>query len=416
MARVKLMLAAVAWAVAALPLRGALAAEAVPPVAVAARLAQDAAAAQLVFDLSQPVEARAYALSNPDRIIVVLPAVNFQLDPAIGHIREDTSLIRAFRFGTLEAGKAQIVIDLARPACPDRVAAKAIAEGEPASQLEIELKACDDQAFSALAPPPPSSTAVEPKQSEPPVIVLDPGHGGVDGGAHGLGGALEKTLVYEFAEELKRQVESTDEFRVVMTRDGDQYVGLDDRVATARDANAALLISIHADALNEAPGVGGSTVYTLADRASDAEAARIAARENAADRGSGKDKRTREDSNVSDILFDLQRRETRAYAHIFSRGLVGSLGSAARLNHNPERSAGFVVLKAPEFPSVLIELGYLSNAQDVRALSSPDWRKKTAAAMVRAIEAFFAERGRAAVAANPPGVALEAIQAGQAAR
>ena len=414
MARKILMLAAAAWAGAAVSAPRASAAEATPPVAVAARLTQDANAAQLVFDLSRPVEARVYALSNPNRIVVDLPAVNFQLDPVIGRPREHAPLIRAFRCGTLEAGKARIVIDLAHPACPDRVTLKPIAEGESASQLEIDVKACDDQAFSALAPPPPSAV-VEPAQAGPPVIVLDPGHGGVDGGAHGLGGVLEKTLVYEFAEELKHQLESTNEFRIVMTRDGDQYVGLGDRVAIARDANAALLISLHADTLNEAPGVGGSTVYTVANRASDAEAARIAARENAADRGSAKEKRTQEDSNVSDILFDLKRRETRLYAHIFSRGLVGSLSSAARLNRNPERAAGFVVLKAPEFPSVLVELGYLSNGEDVRALSSPDWRKNTAAATVRAIEAFFADQGRA-VAANPTGVALEARQAGHTAR
>jgi len=396
--------------VAALPVPGS-AEDATTPIAVAARVTQDANSAELVFDVSQPVEPRAFALSNPDRIVVDLRSVNFRLDPTVGRIREDAPLIRAFRFGALEAGKARIVIDLARPGCPEQLVSKRIAENEPASHLKIELKACDERAFAALPQPPASSAAVEPTLPAPPVIVLDPGHGGVDGGAHGLGGFLEKTLVYEFAEELKRQLQSAGGFRIVMTRQGDQYVDLDDRVAIAREANAALLISIHADALNEAPAVGGTTVYTVADRASDAEAARIAARENAADRGSGKAKRTQEDSNVSDILFDLKRRETRAYAHIFSRGLVASLNAAARLNRNPERSAGFVVLKAPEFPSVLVELGYLSNAQDIRALSSPDWREQTAAAMVRAIEAFFTEQGKIGLATGPAGVAFGANQA-----
>jgi N-acetylmuramoyl-L-alanine amidase len=130
----------------------------------------------------------------------------------------------------------------------------------------------------------------------------------------------------------------------------------------------------------------------VADRASDAEAARIAARENAAGRGPGV---VRPDNpDVADILFDLKRRETRTYAHIFSRGLVDNLRGAAKLNHNPERSAGFVVLKAPEFPSVLVELGYLSNAQDVQSLVSPEWRTKAATAMVKAIDAFFAGPGK----------------------
>jgi N-acetylmuramoyl-L-alanine amidase len=161
----------------------------------------------------------------------------------------------------------------------------------------------------------------------------------------------------------------------------------------ARRANASLFISVHADTLSDDKSVSGSTVYTVADRASDAEAARIAARENAADRDSGGGGRV-ENTDVADILFDLKRRETRTYAHIFSRGLVDNLRGAAKLNHNPERSAGFVVLKAPEFPSVLVELGYLSNPQDVRSLVSPEWRGKAAAAMVKTIDAFFAGEGK----------------------
>ena len=207
-----------------------------------------------------------------------------------------------------------------------------------------------------------------------PVIVLDPGHGGADGGAHGVGGVLEKTLVLAFCVELKRQLEATKRYAIVMTREDDQYVDLDDRVTIAREANASLFVSVHADILSEAADVSGSTVYTVADRASDAEAARIAARENAADPAPGKVRSAQDDPEVADILFDLKRRETRAYAHIFSRGLVDGLRGVTRLNHNPERSAGFVVLKAPEFPSVLVELGYLSNPQDVQAMTSADWR------------------------------------------
>ena len=172
-----------------------------------------------------------------------------------------------------------------------------------------------------------------------------------------------------------------------------------------------MLISVHADTLSDDAEVSGSTVYTVADRASDAEAARIAARENAADRGPGGRKRL-DDPGVADILFDLKRRETRIYAHIFSRGLVDSLRGAAKLNHNPERSAGFVVLKAPEFPSVLVELGYLSNPQDVQSLTSPDWRSRAAGAMVNAIDAFFSATEKpASVPSGDPGIALSGAQA-----
>src|SRR5271166_4598767 len=379
MARMGWLAAFAALAFMAAPLQRGFATDAGPPVAVGVRVSQDSGAAKLVFDLSRPVDASAFALTSPDRIVVDLPEVNFQLDPSVGRVGAlgAASVVKSFRFGLLAAGKSRIVIDLAREACPTEVSTKPIVEGAPAARLTIELKTCDPSAFAALvrsaavsAPSVGAAPAVAPR-----VIVLDPGHGGADSGARGPGGVQEKTLVYEFCAELKRELDATRRYSVVMTRDGDQYVDLDDRVEIARAANASLFVSVHADILSEAADVSGSTVYTAADRASDAEAARIAARENAASAPRG-GKRF-DDPDVTDILFDLKRRESRAYAHIFSRGLVASLRGAAKLNRNPERSAGFVVLRAPEFPSVLIELGYLSNGQDVQALTSAEWRAKT---------------------------------------
>ena len=397
------------------PLQLGFAGEAGPPVAVGARLSQDENAAKLVFDLSRGVDASASALASPDRIVVDMPEVNFQLDPSVGRVAAppNVSLVKGFRFGLLAPGKSRIVIDLARAACPAEISARPIVEGEPAARLTIELKPCDPSAFAALVRSSAGSSASAPAAVTPaqPVIVLDPGHGGVDSGARGLGGVQEKNLVFAFCAELKRQLDATKRYAIVMTRDGDQYVDLGDRVAIARKANASLFISVHADTLSEDANVSGSTVYTVADRASDAEAARIAARENAADRSPGDGSRV-ENPDVADILFDLKRRETRTYAHIFSRGLVDNLRGAAKLNHNPERSAGFVVLKAPEFPSVLVELGYLSNPQDVQSLSSPDWRTKAAAAMVKAIDAFFAGYGKPdSVPPAESGVASSAVQA-----
>jgi N-acetylmuramoyl-L-alanine amidase len=396
------------------PLRCGFAGEAGAPVAVGVRLSQDERAAKLVFDLSRSVDASASALASPDRIVVDMPEVNFQLDPSLGRVGTlaKVLLLKGFRFGLLAPGKSRIIVDLARTACPVEVSAKPIVEGEPAARLTIELKACDPSAFAALVHSSAGSTASAPLAAIPaqPVIVLDPGHGGVDSGARGLGGVQEKSLVFGFCAELKRQLDATKRYAIVMTRDGDQYVDLDDRVAIARKANASLFISVHADTLSEDANVSGSTVYTVADRASDAEAARIAARENAADRGLGGGGRL-DNPDVADILFDLKRRETRTYAHVFSRGLVDNLQGAAKLNHNPERSAGFVVLKAPEFPSVLVELGYLSNAQDVQSLASPEWRAKAAAAMVKAIDAFFAGYGKpGSVPSAESGVASTAAQ------
>ena len=395
------------------PLQCGFAGEADPPVAVGARLLQDEKTAKLVFDLSRHVDASASVLASPDRIVVDLPEVNFQLDPSVGRIsRSNIWLVKGFRFGLVDPGKSRIVVDLARATCPAQVSVKPIVEGEPAERLTIELNSCDPSAFAALVRSSAGSTASEPSAAAPaqPVIVLDPGHGGVDGGARGLGGVQEKALVFGFCTELKRVLDATKLYATVMTRDGDQYVDLDDRVAIARKANASLFISVHADTLSEDANVSGSTVYTVADRASDAEAARIAVRENAAGRAPGGGVRA-DNPDVADILFDLKRRETRTYAHIFSRGLVDNLRVVTKLNHNPERSAGFVVLKAPEFPSVLVELGYLSNVQDVQSLTSPEWRAKAAAAMAKEIQAFFARDGKPDVPSDESGVVSSAPQA-----
>jgi N-acetylmuramoyl-L-alanine amidase len=385
-----------------------------PPVAVDARLVDEGAAATLTFDLSAPVEARATAMVDPDRIVIDVPEVNFQVDPAVGRAVQGRALgaiVKSFRFGLFGPGKSRIVIDLAAPARVTRIAAQPIAKGAAPARLQIDLTPCDAASFrqaaaeseraagpGAAAPAAAARlAAAAPSAAGPPTIVLDPGHGGVDSGAIGPGGAVEKTLVYAFASELAQKLEATGRYRVLMTRKGDEFVSLDDRVKVARDADAALLISIHADTLQAAADVSGATVYTVADRASDAEAARIAERENAADKAAGVEQK-QEAEGVADILFDLKRRETRAYAHIFSRGVVEEWRGVGRLNRNPERSAGFVVLKAPDFPSVLLELGYLSSPQDVKSLNSPDWRARAEVSLVRAVDRFLvarADSGRA---------------------
>ena len=381
---------------------GAGAPAANPPVAVDARLVDGGGGAKLTFDLSSPVEARAFSMTDPDRIIVDVPEVNFQIDPAVGRASQGRPLgqiVRSFRFGLLGPGKSRIVIDLAAPARVTQIATQAIANGADAARLQIELSRCESAAFQQAvreggqnAAPPQSALALTDSQlpaSGPPVVVLDPGHGGVDSGAIGPGGAVEKTIVYEFTREFAQKLQASGRYHVVLTRDGDEFVSLGDRVKIARDANAALLISIHADTLQAAADVSGATVYTVADRASDAEAARIAERENAADKAAGVEQK-QEAVGVADILFDLKRRETRAYAHIFSRGVVDEWrGAAGRLNHNPERSAGFMVLKAPDFPSVLLELGYLSSPQDVKSMTSPEWRAKATSALASAVDRFF---------------------------
>ncbi|HTV32694.1 MAG TPA: N-acetylmuramoyl-L-alanine amidase, partial [Methylocella sp.] len=236
-----------------------------------------------------------------------------------------------------------------------------------------------------------------------PVIILDPGHGGIDRGAT-VKGLVEKDLVFDFAKAVAAKLQAAGHFKVIMTRDDDSFVSLSERVRLARDSHATLFVSIHADTLSDAADVSGATVYTVSERASDREAARLAQKENQADAAAGLDK-SEDQSGVSDILFDLTRRETRAYSHFFAHTLSNYWRVASKLNKNPERSAGFQVLKAPDVPSVLLELGYLSNRQDGQALNSPQWREETSRQVAAAIEAYVSakENSTAGIKVDPQG-------------
>jgi N-acetylmuramoyl-L-alanine amidase len=221
--------------------------------------------------------------------------------------------------------------------------------------------------------------------------VIDPGHGGVDPGAIGTGGTHEKDITLAMAREVRRLLEQSGRYRVQLTRDEDVFIRLRDRIAIARQHSADLFISIHADTISDTTGVSGATVYTVSDKASDNQAAKLAEKENLADAAAGLEG-VDDSGDVSDILFDLTRRETRTYSHAFARMLVSHWGAAGQLNKNPHRSAGFRVLKAPDVPSVLLELGYLSNEKDSAALMKSEWRTQAANAMVRAVDAFFQPR------------------------
>jgi N-acetylmuramoyl-L-alanine amidase len=225
-----------------------------------------------------------------------------------------------------------------------------------------------------------------------PVIVLDPGHGGIDPGAAAAGGLREKEIVFAFAQKLRQRLEAGGRYRVAMTRDEDVFVPLADRVGIAQRLKADLLISIHADSISGGQEVRGLTIYTGSERASDADSARLADRENRADQVAGAEAGEAPDEGVTDILQDLTRRETRAYSHGFASRLAGDLDPVARLNKNPHREAGFKVLRAHDVPSVLVELGYLSSKKDLDLLTSDEWRDKATAAMVSAVDRFFATR------------------------
>jgi N-acetylmuramoyl-L-alanine amidase len=203
---------------------------------------------------------------------------------------------------------------------------------------------------------------------------------------------MEKNVVLDFSIALRDQLEKSGRYRVVMTRTDDTFIPLAERVKFARARQAQLFISIHADALPKSEGdVQGATVYTLSDTASDAEAAKLAEAENRSDVIAGIDL-ANEPDDVADILFDLAHRETKTFSHAFSRVLIGEIKGAMRLHKKPLKSAGFVVLKAPDVPSVLVELGYMTNKSDLKLLTSDSWRTKAAASMSKAVEQFFRTR------------------------
>jgi len=230
-----------------------------------------------------------------------------------------------------------------------------------------------------------------------PLVMLDPGHGGKDPGAIGVSGTFEKQVSLATALDLKHLLEAGGHYRVALTRARDVFIPLEDRVAKAQANGAALFVSMHADALADHT-VRGASIYTLANTASDAQTAALAQRENSADRYGGA--ALNASPEVARILASLVRRETRVGSVRMARDLVGSLDQDVPMLPNPERHAGFVVLKAADIPSVLVEMGFMSNPQDEAELRRADHRKRIAVAMKRAVDAFFAARLRMADATH----------------
>lgn len=365
------------------------------PVASEVRLGGDDMQTRMVVDFNQKVDTRVFTLANPYRVIIDLPQVAFRFPGGTGE--SGRGLIKAFRFGLMMTGGSRMVIDLTRPARVEKSFALDPGNDQPA-RFVLDLAAVDRESFlrnvalANRAPEPPATVKPAQRTDQRPVIVLDPGHGGIDNGTKSASGEMEKSIVLEFAMLLRDKLEKSGKYHVVMTRTDDTFVALADRVSFARAQQASLFISIHADALPRAEGdAQGATVYTLSETASDSEAARLAEAENRADVIAGVDL-TSEPNDVADILIDLAQRETKTFSVQFARGLVDSMKTATRMHKNSLKSAGFRVLKAPDVPSVLVELGYVSNKQDIKSLTSPEWREHTAESMAQAIDRYFATK------------------------
>jgi N-acetylmuramoyl-L-alanine amidase len=365
------------------------------PVATDARLGGDDAQTRFVVDLSRKVDLHVFTLADPYRVVVDIPQVTFRLPPKAGETGR--GLIKAFRFGLVMPGGSRVVLDLVKPARIDKAFVVDPTDGAPA-RLVLDLVATDREGFLrkiALdqrfghAQAPPAHEQQSSSGDARPLIALDPGHGGIDTGTKGPNGQMEKDIVLDFAKRLREKIETAGKYRVLLTRSDDTFVPLAERVRFAREAGAALFISIHADSLPHREGdAQGATVYTLSETATDPTAARLAEQENRADVIAGVDLKEQPD-DVAGILIDLAQRETKTFSVQFADKLVGTMKQAARLHKDPIKSAGFRVLRAPDVPSVLVELGYVSNKEDLQSLSSDRWRDRTANAMASAVDGYF---------------------------
>jgi len=353
---------------------------------------------RVVLDLSRSLDFLIFSLPDPYRVVIDLPQVAFNLS---GNARERASgHLKKLRFGLFEPGTSRVVLDATGPV---EVAAAFVLppSGSYGYRLVIDLKETDRSSFLAASQasiekrlalrakqdiPPPPTARPAPVQDHRKVVVLDPGHGGVDPGALGDGKIYEKELVLKTAFALKKELEDKG-YRVVLTRDKDVYIKLRDRIAIARRADADLFVSLHADSIGDR-SLRGLSVYTLSETASDQEAAALAAAENKSDIIAGMDF-SREQPEVTDILIDLAQRRTMNLSARMAGAVVDEMGNRIRLLNRPHRFAGFAVLKAPDVPSVLIELGFLSNKHDRRMLHEAGQRQKLASGLAASIDRYF---------------------------
>ncbi|MHA1559324.1 MAG: N-acetylmuramoyl-L-alanine amidase [Alphaproteobacteria bacterium] len=364
----------------------------------ATRIVGDQSRTRFIADLTDEVAVNVFSLADPYRIIIDLPEVHFRLASGTGNA--GFGLISAYRFGLISRGQSRVVLDASEPVEVANYYVLAPVGDEPA-RLVVDLVPTTREAFLADALQYREATEGQIAAASPPlsdnfgdgrlVVVIDPGHGGIDPGAIGGRGVFEKDVVLVFSLELAAQLRATGRYEVLMTRETDTYPSLTDRVEFARASRADIFLSIHADSFPQQTSVRGAAVFTVSERASTQMVADLAARENRADILAGLNIPGATDE-VFDILIDFARRETKNFSIILAREIIDGLEAVTELAPNPQQEAGFVVLKAPDVPSVLVELGFLTNSEDEEVLQSSEWRQRSAATLVAAIGAFFETR------------------------
>ncbi len=376
-------------------------APATDPIVMSARIGEHPDRTRFVVELSDPIDIRTFTLTNPNRVVIDMPAVQWHLE---GPPRPSgQGAVKSYRYGLFRPGNSRVVIDLNQPVTvsdalvlpPEQgygyrividLFATTQAKFEHTAGWPADLKAREYAAEQMAAPPQPPTPL--PQVSARKIVIIDPGHGGLDSGTIGIDGTMEKDVVLAEGLRLKKSLQAHG-YMVHMTRDSDVFIPLRQRVNMARAWHADLFISIHADSIHD-PSVEGLSIYTLSEKGSDKEAAALAVKENQSDIIAGVDL-SGDNSAVAPILIDLAQRDTMNKSSRFAETAIAELSHATDiLPREPHRSAALVVLKAPDVPAVLVELGYLSNAHDAEQMKTAAWRDGVANAIAEAVDRHFA--------------------------
>ncbi len=366
-----------------------------PLLAYGARIVGDDARTRIVIDFDREPHFSVHYIANPERIVVDLPATAFGF-PAKD--LEARGLFKDIRYGAMDEESARIVLTAARPVQLAFVKVQTDENGN-GHRLVLDAEMIDKQKFAELvktqswtdqAEAAQTTSAIpQPEKTAPGdfVIAVDAGHGGIDTGAIGVDTKTEeKQVTLAFAKALADRLNKEPGIKAFLTRDDDEFLSLAQRVQIARQNHAGLFISLHADTLKQ-KDIRGATVYTISDKASDKLAADLAERENLSDQIAGKETTT-EPPEVADILLDLTRRETQAFSISLAESVLSSFKDQVSTINNPHRHAGFRVLQAPDVPSILLELGFLSNVDDEKLLLDESWRGKMADLLTNAVKRY----------------------------
>ena len=366
------------------------------------RIGQGIGSVRIVFDADSKFDYKVFTLSEPNRLVIDAQGVD--VSPEVAKNKDNNIFVDNIRIGTVGVNGIRIVFDLKKP-----ILIKKVFMLSPQSNFNwrfaIDLEATSEREFlskignshavssndynpadtSVSTKAAATSPATKAKQRK--IIVIDAGHGGVDPGAIGYNGTYEKNITLSMAKELKELLDKKGKYKVYLTRSRDVFIPLRERVKISRSHDADLFISVHADSAKNRKAVGLS-VYTLSETASDKEAAALAEKENKADIVAGLNF-AEHSKEVSDILLNLAQRETNNSSAEFASLLSAQMSKVAKTVSNTHRFAGFAVLKAPDVPSVLLELGYLSNPTEERQLRQKSYRRKLGEAAVKAIDKYF---------------------------